>query len=66
MCAKEDITFFSNRGGIVNQCYSLIFNAESFSMAFSKQNNGDKWDNTTQDMTADPLLNPVRLLSCVV
>ena len=65
VCLK-DIEFRNHRGGTINQKSSSIFNAAAVSVTFREQKNGEKWDRSTQEATADPLMNPARVLACLV
>ena len=62
----RDIEFRNHRGGTITHQSLDIFGVAAVSVTFREQKNGDKWDRTTHEATADPLMNPVRVLAHLV
>ena len=65
ICIK-DITFRNRKGGEIDQHSPGIFTAAAVSINFREQKNGEKMDRTTQEATADPLMDPVRVMAHIV
>lgn len=65
VCLK-DIVFVNRRGGTIPQRSKRIFDASAVSIIFREQKNSEKWDKSTQERTADPLLDPVRIAALIV
>ena len=60
------VVFLNGRGGTIHQRSPAIHSAHSTSLIFENQKNKVKWDKSTMESTADPLLNPTRALASIV
>ena len=64
-CMK-DVMFVTRTGGHIDQKTGDIFAAAAVRIKFRRQKNKDDGDIVTQEKTADPLLNPVRVIAFLV
>ena len=62
LCMKDAI-FVTRTGGHIDQKTGDIFAAAAVRIKFRRQKNKDDGDIVTQEKTADPLLNPVRVIA---